>query len=209
MSAFQKLIAIPQEEYIQLNTVQQAHQPLQNQMNQILNQQQSFLNPYDQMMKQGTQLEEVKAIKEKIRDSLSLGTPKPYRNRALSLYKTMEPYVQYNERGEMLDVDQKPITDSRAEDLIQHAVRDRRRNFIPVGWEIFLRNMKDNNIPKTFLNRQTIDELNDINSVNRNTNVRKRRKAIPSIRESKLPIPEKRRRIPSSKYPEKDFLTSF
>lgn len=211
MSAFQKLIAIPQEEYIQLNTVQQVHQPLQQQMNHLLTQQQQFLNPYDQMMKQGTQLEQVKVIKEKIRDSLSLGTPKPYRNRALSLYKSMEPYVQYNERGEMLDDQQNPIKESRAEDLIQHAVRDRRRNFVPAAWDTFLKKIEDHNIPKTYLNRQTIEELkSQPKPPTPSTSEKKKRKSGLILSKTKsASLPKKRVRKSSTRYPESQFLTKF
>lgn len=205
MSSFQRLIAIPQEEYIQLNTMQQVHQPLAQQINNVLNQKQSFNNPYDEMVKQGSVLEEVKSIKEKIRNELSLGTPKPYRNRALSLYRTIEPHVQFNQRGEMLDANQKPIEDSRAEDLIQHAVRDRRRNFTPTAWKEFLGILKHHNVPKAFLNQQTLDELAMPPT---STSVTKRKSLLPIPSKETNPM-KKRIRKPSSRYPEKDFLTKF
>ena len=51
------------------------------------------------------------------------------------------------------------IDNSRVEDLIQHAVRDRRRNMTPAGWKAFVTLLQEHNIPKSILNRQTLDEI--------------------------------------------------
>ena len=142
MNSFQRLVALPQEEYLQLSSMQHVNQPMVQHMSQLDKEYhhipQTSDNPYEQMMKQGSVLEEMKQLKEKIRNEVSLGTPKPYRNRALSLYRSLEPYISLSERGELKDDKQQVYKDSRIEDLIQHAVRDRRRQFTPVAWSSFL-----------------------------------------------------------------------
>lgn len=212
MSSFQRMIAIPQDEFIHLNTMQNVQQPLQQQMKQLITEQQTFKNPYDQLVKQSSRLEEVKSVKEKIRHDLSLGTPKPYRNRALSLYRSIEPYIQFNERGELIGQDDKGIKDSRAEDLIQYAVRDRRRDFIPMAWETFLDKLRDHNVPKTFLNRQTIDELTQPPSTPPTPSRKKGLVIKPKTKRIELPKlskQSKRKRKPSSLYPSSTFLTNY
>ena len=217
MSGFQRMIAIPQEEYIQLKSVQHAKQPEAQRMTALteLHQQQSQIkDPYEKLMLQGDSLDDMKALKEKMRQDVSLGTPKPYRNRALSLYRSLEPHVKFNERGELYGDDNKVIDYSRAEDLIQHAVRDRRRDFTPLGWDYFLKVLKKHNIPKSTLNRATLDEL-----AGKGRNVKRRSTHVtPFFFKGKLgdttPPSKKRRRsdrmqTPSLRYPAKDFLKKF
>lgn len=224
MSGFQRMIAIPQEEYYHMFNLQNSRQPLSHQMSQLENQYQQQAvqskNPYEKMILQGSTLEEMKMVREKLRNDISLGTPKPYRNRALSLYRSIEPFVKFNERGELHDEDDKPIANSRAEDLIQHAVRDRRRQFTPVAWDKFVNVLKKQNIPKSSLNRFTIEEMeNDKSNVDnlRTINIKqekspeKKSKPTPRKFPSKIPMLKsrpKRKHIPSRKY-SKDFLTDF
>ena len=217
MSGFQRMIAIPQEEYIQMKSIQHAKQPEAQRMAQLteLHQQQSQIkDPYEKLMLQGDSLDDMKALKEKMRNDLALGTPKPYRNRALSLYRSLEPHVKFNERGEMYGDNDKPIEYSRAEDLIQHAVRDRRRDFTPLGWDHFLKVLKKHNIPKSTLNRDTLDELEGKPRAIKRRSVT----SAPFFLKGKLrhtsPPAKKRRRserlhTPSLRYPAKDFLKKF
>lgn len=210
MKSFQRLIAIPQEEYGQLTSIQQMKQPLVQKMSQLeadyQHIPQSSSNPYEHMINQGSVLEEMKRLKEKIRDDIALGTPKPYRNRALSLYRSIEPHVDMTERGEF-KVNDKVLENSRIEDLIQHAVRDRRRHFTPTGWEDFLSLLKTHNIPKSALNRATLDELTTLRPqlVARRKTPRKRRKLSPPIIARTTP----RKRRQSVRYPDTDFLKDF
>ena len=210
MKSFQRLIAIPQEEYGQLTSIQQMKQPLVQKMSQLeadyQHIPQSSSNPYEHMINQGSVLEEMKRLKEKIRDDIALGTPKPYRNRALSLYRSIEPHVDMTERGEF-KVNDKVLENSRIEDLIQHAVRDRRRHFTPTGWEDFLSLLKTHNIPKSALNRATLDELTTLRPqlVARRKTPRKRRKVSPPIITPTTP----RKRRQSVRYPDTDFLKDF
>ena len=214
MSGFQRMVAMPQEEYFQLKSLQNVQQPLTQYMTRLEQDYQEAPlkanNPYEQMVMRGSALDDIKLTKEKLRNDLSLGTPKPYRNRALSLYRSLEPVVKFNERGEMFDETDKVIPDSRAEDLIQHAIRDRRRNFTPVAWNEFLNVLKKHNIPKSILNRDTIDEI-------QKGTLTKRKLAIPkrtlvrkrTLEPSKLIIGKKRKIKPSSRYPDTQFLKDF
>ena len=104
MTQFQRMVVLPQEEYIQLSSLQNANQPLVQHMSQLEQQYHQVpkesQNPYDQLYKQGSILEAMKRTKERLREEMTLGTPKPYRNRALSLYRSLEPYMTLTEQGE-------------------------------------------------------------------------------------------------------------
>ena len=196
MNSFQRLVALPQEEYLQLSSMQHVNQPMVQHMSQLDKDYHQIpitkSNPYEQMIKQGSVLEEMKQLKEKIRNEVSLGTPKPYRNRALTLYRSLEPYISLSERGELKDNKQQVYKDSRIEDLIQHAVRDRRRQFTPVAWPEFLNMLRQYNVPKSTLNRDTLDEL-----------------AAPSRKRLTPVYRSTRKRQPSTRYPDTKFLKDF
>ena len=76
------------------------------------------------------------------------------------LRKTYVKGEIYSDTGDL-------VPGSRLEDLIQHAVRDRRRNIMPKGWSEFLRILRDHNVPKFMLNRNTLDEMEEIVSPTR------------------------------------------
>ena len=218
MSGFQRMIAIPQEEYIQLKSMQYVNAPEAQKMAelaQVYQQQQTQIkDPHEQMILQGATLDHMKDLKEKLRQDLSLGTPKPYRNRALSLFRSIEPHVKFNERGEIYGDDDKPIEHSRAEDLIQHAVRTHRRHFTPLAWDYFLNLLKKHNVPRSILNRYTLEELDGYPKP-----VRKRLSVSPFFKAPPMDLltspPQKKRktsqrlRTPSSRYPSPDFLKDF
>lgn len=163
MTSFQRMIAIPQEEYLAMSVVQNANQPLTNQFYNTEHQYTQHGNirdPYRRLVMQSNDLEEMKMMKEQMRNSLGIATPKPYRNRAKSLFQFIENSLRYNQRGEIYDNDNQVISGSRVEDLIQYAVNDRRRsNLKPEGWNEFLHLLREKNVPKNFLNRYTMDEL--------------------------------------------------
>ena len=177
-STFQQLVALPMEQYTQLMSVANMQQPpLQQKLKQVQHDftvsanappaaltESSPPNPYDRMIRQGMLLEQVKRLKDQMRASVATGTPKPYRNRALALYNQIAPVTQFNEQGELVIPDGvggegRAVAGSRAEDLIQHAVRDRRKHFTPTGWPEFVHELLQHNIPRMMLNRPTIDEL--------------------------------------------------
>ena len=162
MASFQRMVVIPQEEYTQLTSVQNARQPLTQQFYKLDNQYRDYdstEDEYRKLMLQSETLQDMKELKDKMRNYLTVTTPKPYRSRAQALFESMQQFLKYNDRGELLDADNKAIENSRVEDLIQHAVRDRRRLGMPTGWPNFVQMLKTHNIPRSFLNRDTLDEM--------------------------------------------------
>ena len=171
MSMFQRMIAIPQEEYLQLSSVQNVRQPLTQQFYNLesqYNKEAQIADPYKRLISQSNTLEDMKQLKDQMRHYITVSTPKPYRSRAQALLENVSSFLRYNERGEIFDNENNTIENSRLEDLIQHAVRDRRRNMSPVGWEYFLNLLRRHNVPKSILNRNTIEEMEQQfhNSVN-------------------------------------------
>ena len=159
---FQRLIAIPQEEYMQLTRVQQVRQPVTQQFYNLerqYNEQDRIPDPYHRLMLQSETLDEMKGLKERMRQDITTSTPKPYQKRAQALFQNMEHFLNFNQRGEIYNDSNQLIPNSRLEDLIQHAVRDRRRNLTPTGWQDFRHLLKTHNIPKFMLNRDTLEEM--------------------------------------------------
>ena len=159
---FQRLVAIPQEEYMQLTSVQQARQPITQQFYNLerqYNEQDYIRDPYKRVMLQSETLDQMKDLKERMRQDITASTPKPYQQRARSLFQSLESFLNFNERGEIHNDSGRLIPQSRLEDLVQHAVRDRRRNLTPTGWSEFRHLLESHNVPKFMLNRDTLDEM--------------------------------------------------
>ena len=162
MSSFQRMVVIPQEEYLVLSSVQNVREPLTQQFYELrkrYNEEEKESDSYRRMVLQSITLNEMKQVKERMRNSLAASTPKPYQSRANSLFQHLESFIKFNDKGEIYSDDGMLVPGSRLEDLIQHAVRDRRRNLIPTGWSEFLTLLKDHNVPKSTLNRDTLDEM--------------------------------------------------
>ena len=210
MNTFQRMVAIPQDEYMQLSSL--PPNPLTQKMSSLQHEYQtlpqSSSNAYDHMMRQGSVLEEMKLLKEKISNDISLGTPKPYRNRALSLYRSIEPHINLTQRGEF-KVQDRVLENSRIEDLIQHAVRDRRRQFTPVGWKEFLHVLKEYNIPKSALNRATLDELSVSDTPSKRVREKTKRGVVQFKGVTKSKRKSQRKRRASTRYPDTQFLKDF
>ena len=119
-------------------------------------------NPYRRLLLQGETLDEMKVLKDKMRHLVEANSPKPYRHRARALYEGLENFIKFNARGEVLDEDNNAVPNSHIQDLIQYAVRDRRRDVKPVGWSQFVSLLKKHNIPKHMLNRFTLDEVEGV-----------------------------------------------
>lgn len=159
---FQRLMAIPQEEYMQLSSVQQARQPTTQQFYNLerrYREGEQILEPYKRLINQSEVLDEMKDLKIKMRQGIIESTPKPYQTRAKNLFQSLEPFLKFNERGEIYNDDNQLISRSRLEDLVQHAVRDRRRSLTPTGWPEFRHLLQEHNVPKFMLNRDTLDEM--------------------------------------------------
>lgn len=164
MSTFQRMIVIPQEEYLSLSSIQNVQEPLSQHFYDLekrYNQEEKEDDSYRRMIMQSNTLNEMKKVKDQMRNSLAVSTPKPYQSRANALFQNMESFLKFNEKGEIYSDDGTLIPGSRLEDLIQHAVRDRRRNLIPTGWSNFLTLLREHNVPKSILNRDTLDEMED------------------------------------------------
>ena len=141
MSSYSRMVVIPQEEYVQLSAVQQVRQPLTQQLYNTEQDYQRNLfvkNPQRSVLLQSETIERMKDLKDQMRQYLTISTPKPYRTRAEALFQAIEPHLNVNEKGEIIRDDNTVIDSSRYEDLIQHAVRDRRRSFVPTGWDYFI-----------------------------------------------------------------------
>ena len=102
---------------------------------------------------------QMKSLKELIRNSLTAATPKPYQNRTQALFQSIDSFIRFNDKGEIYTKDNEEIPGSHMEDLINYAVRDRRRNIVPVGSLSSLIYLREHNIPKSILNRSIVDEL--------------------------------------------------
>lgn len=162
MSSFQRMIAIPQEEYLALSSMQSVKEPLSKHYYDLESRykdEETIRDPYRRMLLQSDTLDRMKQVKEQIRNSLAISTPKPYQSRANALFQTLESVLKFNDKGEVYSNDGTVVSGTRMEDLIQHAVRDRRRNMTPKGWSDFLSILRDHNVPKSILNRDTLDEL--------------------------------------------------
>ena len=162
MSSYSRMVVIPQEEYMQLSAVQQVRQPVTQQFYNTEQDYQKNLHgadPKRTVLLQSETIERLKDLKDQMRAYLTISTPRPYRTRAEALFQSIEPHLNVNEKGEIIKDDNTVIESSRYEDLIQHAVRDRRRNFTPTGWSYFVDLLKKHNVPKSSLNRETLDEL--------------------------------------------------
>lgn len=210
MTSFQRMIVIPQEEYLALSSIQSVKEPLKQHFQSLEKQYLSEENerdPYRRMVLQSSTLDQMKQVKEHMRNSLLISTPKPYQNRAKALFQTVEGFIRFNDKGEFYSYDGNIIRGSRIEDLIQHAVRDRRRNMTPTGWSDFLTILREHNVPKSILNRDTLDELeNKVSHISRPV------KRDPDNIMQMTQSPQRRRQPPRAKKPSSDdlkFLKSY
>lgn len=190
MTSYSRMVVIPQEEYVQMTSMQQIRQPLAEQVYRTerdYEQNLQIKDPHRSLLLQSETIERLKGLKDQMRHYLTISTPRPYRSRAESLFQSLEPHLNVNEKGEIIKDDNSVIASSRYEDLIQHAVRDRRRNFIPTGWDYFVNLLKKHNVPKASLNRETLDELE------------KPMTLTPKQQVKKTPSSQKPSRIPTPK----------
>ena len=162
LSRFERMVGIPEDEYHQIRSSQLHTDPVQRKFASLSDEykkQDLIRNPHIRVQRQGETLNEMINLKDELRSRLTQVTPKPYRTRAQSLFQHVANRILLNEKGELYDADGKLIEASNISDLIQHAVRDRRRNIVPVGWSTFLNILQDNNTPRMILNYDTLHEM--------------------------------------------------
>ena len=162
MNRFERMVALPEVEYHQLKALQQTQNPLENKFKTLSNEyakQESIPDPYTRIQRQGETLNEMVEIKDQLRKRLISMTPKPFQTRAQGLFQFVKEKVKFNEMGELLNDDDTVIEGSNITDLIQHAVRDRRRNIVPTGWSHFLNILRSNNAPRMIMNYETLEDL--------------------------------------------------
>ena len=162
MNRFQRMIGIPEDEYLHLRSLQQTHNPVQNQflnLSSEYSKQSHITDPHVRIQRQGETLHQMINLKDELRKRLVEATPKPFQSRVQSLFRFISDKVNVNAKGEMIGSDGNAIEGSNLSDLIQHAIRDRRRNMIPPGWSKFLELLREYNVPRMILNYETLDEL--------------------------------------------------
>lgn len=180
---FQRMYALPEDEYQHLKSLQQTGNPIEKKFLDLSNeykQQDSIQDPTVRVQRQGETLHAMMNIKDDLKDRLIASTPKLYRSRASSLFQFIGNKIGVNDKGELMNNKGSIIAGSNIGDLIQHAVRDRRRNIIPHGWTDFVQVLQENNVPRMILNYDTLEEMKPSRS-----DV----KSAPVIKPSKLPLP--------------------
>ena len=234
MSRFSRMVVLPEEEYRLMKNIQSSHRPLDEQFKRLNTQYEEQFNiedPSKQSKLQSHTLEEMKNVKHQMQPQFQAGVPKQYRTRATGLHEFLKSRIQWNERGELLNTDtNQPIANSQIEDLIQHAVRDKRRSIQPAGWEYFIQTLRRLNVPKMVLGDATIHDLNVVGKraygPSKSTSLVKLSSPIHTKRESLSPqrpeLKRKRKRAKSKprksehisrsrqrskKYPIKDWVT--
>ena len=179
---FQRMYALPEDEYQHLRSLQQTRDPMEKKFIDLSNQykqQDAIPNPTKRVQLQGETLQEIMNVKDDLKNRLIAATPKLYQSRASSLFQFIGNKVRVNDKGELQDSDGSIIAGSNIGDLIQHAVRDRRRNIVPPGWEHFVQILRDNNVPQMILNYDTLEELKPSSSL---------KKVGSTLARSKIPI---------------------
>lgn len=164
-SRFQRMLAIPEHEYNQTRNMEQLLKPLESHTSSLFNtyqQQGNISDLHTRVQRQGETLDEIMKMKDRIREDTQQVTPRPFQNRANRLMGYVLDKIGVSEKGELLDSEGKIVEGSNISDLIQHAVRDRRRNYNPEGWDIFRETLRELNVPKSILNYDTLDEISKV-----------------------------------------------
>ena len=184
MASYSKMVVILESEYLQLTNFMKMsthdnpsssssthyhHHPYQDQIQQLEKKTLEYdkvADPYRRMRLESENLKERRGINERIKKLMTISTPRQYRSRAENLLDVIEPHLEYNERGELINRDTNEVFQgSHIDDLLQHAIRDVRRKLKqPVGWQYFLRQLMQLNVPKNLLGTPTIAEMDRFRS---------------------------------------------
>ena len=200
---FQRMYAIPEDEYQHLRSLQQTRDPMEKKfidLSDQYKQQDTIPSVTKRVQLQGETLHEIMNVKDELKNRLIAATPKLYQSRASSLFQFIGNKVRVNDKGEVLSSDGSVIAGSNIGDLIQHAVRDRRRNIVPPGWEQFVKILRDNNVPQMILNYDTLEEMKpSLKSSSLSASKIPIRQIAPTVKKEILSLPEsKTKRIRKS-----------
>ena len=90
--------------------------------------------------------------KEDLEDDLAITLPPSLRSKGRHLYQKLKGTVQWNNKGEILTEDNRPINGSHITDLINTAIRTQRKiRKLPTGWGYFNQKLQEANIPERLL----------------------------------------------------------
>lgn len=198
---FERMIGIPEDEYHHLKSLQQINNPIQNKflaLSSEYKRQESIGDVEKRVQRQGETLNSMMKIRDDLKKRLIASTPRPYRSRVQGLFHFIDDKIDVNEQGEIKTLDGSLIDGSNIGDLVQHAVRDRRRNIVPKGWESFVKLLKDKNTPQMILNYETLAEMERIKSGSPPTATVKQK--VKPLKASMLPIKKSVRTKKEPKY---------
>lgn len=212
MSRFQRMIIIPQEEYSQLLSVQKAMQPYTQPFQQLqkrFDDSAQINDPYSRLLHETDAMNQMRVLQGNMRDMLMTAVPKAYKSRAESLLKVIEPHVKVSPRGELVEpTTGKVLENTRVDDLIQHAVSGKRRAFEPSGWLPFVEQLRKINVPKSILNRETIQEL-ETKVKTEPVEVKRGKKRRLSPERVKKRITQTRAAKENIRYPKEEYLRYY
>ena len=191
LNRFQRMVGIAEDEYMHLKSLQQINNPLQSKflaLSKEYDQQSRIHDPYVRVQRQGETLTQMLNVKDDLRKRAIQVTPKPYQGRVQNLFDFVSDKIGVNAKGEMYDRHGAVIEGSNITDLVQHAVRDRRRNIVPTGWNDFLNVLRDNNAPRMILNYDTLDEIRAVQVPKKIPTRTSSSSSTDSKRPSRIPI---------------------
>ena len=150
LSCIDRMIIVSEEEYNQLRSIEQITNPLVSHFQTVTKEhkkQDGIENPYSGVHLQVETLNEMMKIKDALRQQHLLElTPKPYENRAESLFNFMKDKVKIGGKSEIHRRDGQLIEGSNIGDLIQDSARNCRRRINPCGWKEFVQYLKLHNV---------------------------------------------------------------
>ena len=92
--------------------------------------------------------------KEDLENDLTITLPPSLRSKGQHLYQKLKGTLQWNDKGEILTEDNRPISGSHITDLINTAIRTQRKiRTLPTGWGYFNQKLQEANIPERLLGR--------------------------------------------------------
>ena len=92
--------------------------------------------------------------KEDLEDNMAINLPPSLRSKGQHLYQKLKGTLQWNDKGEILTQDNRPIGGSHIADLINTGIRTKRKiRKLPADWGYFTQKLQEANIPERLLGR--------------------------------------------------------